>query len=89
MDVKKIELTRDEMNHIKSLIKPERPLCWFCIYRPDKPKEKKYCKITPSYLPWKEAAKKKACYKFQPDGNRIGLRKEETPEAREQLRLWQ
>ena len=90
MEQKTVQLTPEEWEYMKSRLTPGRPLCWFCLHRPQKPETMEHCGHKPLSRLWKDAARKRRCDGFQPDGDRIALRKEEKPENREQfsLPLW-
>ena len=80
-------MSSEEMEYIRTRITPEHPLCWFCLFRPASPATTEYCDHKPLPRIWRNAAKKKDCDAFLPDGDRVGLRKEEKLEQREQLEL--
>ena len=82
------ELSPEEWEYLKSKLTPERPLCWFCVFRPARPEAMDYCEHKPLTRRWREVSRKKHCDAISLDGDRISLRKEKKHEHREQLGLW-
>ena len=82
-----IHLTPEEWEYMKSRLTPERPICWFCMHRPKSPMTMEFCDHKPLSRRWKEAAGRKYCGVFHPDGYRIALRRDAKPKQLEQLEL--
>jgi hypothetical protein len=69
--------TREELDYVRATVSDKRPLCWWCVKRPEKGTYIE-CK---GGVDWRECAamERAICKKFSLDFSRIGNAKE--PEA--------
>lgn len=82
----RIVLSREEMEALRSILTPSRPLCWYCEYCPA-PDRRKSGHCYPPGQVWREAVRTGRCPDFRPVAERLGSRKEGRVPSVEQLGL--